>query len=181
MKRCVSFAVAVLLCSTVAAPVAGQTPVMLFAGAGPSLPVGDFGDLADTGWMAGAGLLLLLGESGAWVGAEGIIGRNAVKDVSDMDWELLGGGGLLGYTFNPTAALAPYVFASAGVLSLKVSEFDSESEFSYGVGGGATYRLSPSASLFASARYLTADDLDVVPITIGFTYMLSGSTMALRR
>jgi hypothetical protein len=190
MNRCTRFAIAVALCTGLTAPAAAQTPVLLFAGAGPSIPVGDFGDVAELGWMAGAGVLAVVGQSGLWLGAEGQIGRNSFKDYDTGNWELLGGGGLLGYTIPSAARARPYVFGSVGVLSLKASagsvSSDSESGLSLGAGAGVTFSLNESASLFASGRFLSAkiddDRLNIVPITVGFTYMLAGArSTAIRR
>jgi hypothetical protein len=160
--------------------------MVVWAGAGPSVPVGDFGDAADVGWMAGAGLLAFIGESGLWAGVEGNLGRNSFKDYDGGNWELMGGGGMVGYTLAPGARARPYVFGNAGIMSLKASaggsSSDSRSGLSLGAGAGVVYNLNQSASLFASGRYLTADIEDsrfnMVPVTVGFTYILGGSRPA---
>jgi hypothetical protein len=189
MNRCARFAFAAVLCAGLSSPAVGQTPLLVWAGAGPSIPLGDFGDAADAGWMAGAGLLAVIGQSGLWAGVEGTLGRNSFKDYDGGNWELMGGGGMVGYTLSPGARARPYVFGNVGLLSLKASaggfSSDSESGLSMGAGGGVTYSLTESASLFASGRYLTVDiegdRLNMVPITVGFTYFLTGGRAAARR
>jgi opacity protein-like surface antigen len=182
MNRCAKFVMAVLLCAVFTSPAVGQTPILVWAGAGPSLPLGDFGDAADTGWMGGAGILGVIGQSGLWIGAEASVGRNSFKDYDGGNWELMGGGGMVGYTLSPGARARPYVFGNAGMMSLKASvggdSSESESGLSMGAGAGVTYTLSPSASLFASGRYLTfkieEQRFNIVPITVGFTFAGSG-------
>lgn len=177
MNRCKRLAVAVLLCVLWVSSAAGQTPVGLFAAGGANIPMGDFADVADTGWLLGGGILGALGASGLWLGAEGMFGRNGVSDT-DADVQLVGGGGMLGYTFNQTARVSPYIFGSAGVLSSKLTgdgaESDSESEFAWGGGAGISLAASPRATLFASGRYVAADDLKFVPVSIGVLLWLSG-------
>jgi hypothetical protein len=183
MNRCARFAFAVALCLALSSPAAGQGPMVVWAGAGPSVPLGDFSDRADVGWMAGAGLLAFIGESGLWAGVEGSLGRNSFKGY-DGNLELLGGGGMVGFTFAPGARARPYVFGNAGIMSQKASvgSGDSESGLSLGAGAGVVFNLNQSASLFASGRYLTADiedsRLNMVPVTVGFTYILGGSRPA---
>jgi hypothetical protein len=189
MNRCARLAFAVVLCAGLSSPAAAQTPLLVWGGAGPSIPLGDFGDAADAGWMAGAGLLAVIGQSGLWAGVEGTLGRNSFKDYDGGNWELMGGGGMLGYTLAQGARARPYVFGNVGLLSLKASaggsSSDSESGLSMGAGAGVTYSLTESASLFASGRYLTADiedqRINMVPVTIGFTYVLAGARAAARR
>jgi hypothetical protein len=185
MNRCARLAFAVVLCAGLSAPAAGQTPLLVWAGAGPSIPLGDFGDRADTGWMAGAGLLAIIGQSGLWAGVEGTLGRNSYKGYGG-NHELMGGGGMVGYTLAQGARAQPYVFGNVGLLSLKTSSGgpsgDSTSGLSMGAGAGVTYNLTESASLFASGRYLTADiednRLNMVPVTVGLTYILGGPRSA---
>jgi opacity protein-like surface antigen len=178
MIRCGRLAVAVLLCVAVSSPVAGQTPVGLFVAGGANIPMGDFGDLADAGWMIGGGVLAAVGAQGLWLGAEGMYASNSYKDTDDADFQLVGGGGMVGLTFNRGARISPYVFGSAGVLSVKVdageSSSESESEFAWGGGAGLAMTMSPRATLFASGRYIKAGDLSMVPVSVGVLLWLSG-------
>jgi opacity protein-like surface antigen len=175
MIRCGKLAVALLLGAAAASPAAGQTPIVLFAGAGPSFPMGDFADGADTGWMLGGGVLAIIGTQGLWVGAEGMYGKNGTS-VDDVSVSHVGGGGMVGFTMNRGARISPYVFGGAGVLSSKLeadgAESESESEFAWSVGGGLTLTMSPRASLFAGARYMDAGDLTMVPVTLGILYYM---------
>lgn len=178
MNRCGKLAVAVLLSSVCATSASAQIPIGVFIGGGASIPTGDFGDMADTGWMIGGGILGLVGTQGVWIGAEGMYGKNGLKEIEDYDVELVGGGGMIGFSFNSAARISPYIFGSAGVLSSKVSgegvESDSESEFAWGGGAGVSIGLSPRASLFASGRYIAADELKFIPVTAGVLIYLSG-------
>jgi hypothetical protein len=189
MNRCARFAFAVALCAGLSSPAAGQTPLLVWGGAGPSIPLGDFGDAADTGWMAGAGLLAILGESGLWAGVEGLLGRNSGNVGNVGNYELMGGGGMVGYTLAQGARAQPYIFGNVGLMSLKTPSVgpsgDAESGLSMGAGAGVTYSLTESASLFASGRYISfdidGDRHNMVPVTVGFTYYLAGGGAAARR
>jgi opacity protein-like surface antigen len=137
--------------------------------------MGDFGDFADTGWMAAAGLLFPVGQQGVWVAAEGLYGRFAHSDVDGDATNLYGGSGLLGYTFTSGGRLAPYVFASAGMLVHDYDpedtafDVDSESNFSYGVGGGFDYALSERIGFWFAAQYLAADETKLIPLIVGLS------------
>jgi hypothetical protein len=152
-------------------------------GGGPSIPIGDFGDIAKTGWMVGGGVLLPIGQAGMWAGAEGLYGRNGIS-VGDIDfdesWTLTGGNALLGMTFSPGQSMSPFVFGSVGLLSLGATGEGSESEsgLSFGAGGGVSFAISPTASVWGLGRFMNAriedENLQFIPITVGVTLRLGG-------
>jgi hypothetical protein len=180
MNRCTRFAVVLIACVAAAAPASAQNLSVVFGG-GASIPVGDFGDYAKTGWMVGGGVLLPIGQAGMWAGAEGTYGRNGVSmGEYDLDgsWTLTGGNALLGMTFNQGQAMSPFVFGSVGLLSLGSTSEGSESEsgLSFGGGAGVAFALSPTASVWGLGRFINAriDDENVqfIPLTVGITLQL---------
>jgi hypothetical protein len=153
---------------------------MPYVGAGAAIPMGDFGDFADTGWMAAAGVLLPIGQQGFWIAAEALFSRFSLANVDRDATDLYGGSGLLGYTFTSGGRIAPYVFASAGMLvqdyvpegaSFPVPLPRSDVNFSYGVGGGFEYALSERIGFWAAATYLAADETKLIPILVGLSLL----------
>jgi hypothetical protein len=185
MIRCTKLAVAVLALAVAATPASAQN-LSAFVTAGASIPVGDFADDANTGWIAGAGVLVPVGQAGLWVGGEGFYGRHGVDFPGvDESWTLTGAGALIGYTVNPLAQLSPFVFGSLGFLSFgaTASGFSSESGLAFGAGGGVSYTLTPSLSVFGAARFINGrikfedetDNVQFIPITLGLNFRLGGN------
>jgi hypothetical protein len=184
MNRCTKLVVAVLAFAVAATPASAQN-LSVFVTGGASVPVGDFGDWADTGWIVGGGLLVPVGPMGMWVGGEGFYGRNG-NNFDDFDTTLTGAGGLLGYTFTPAAQLSPFVFGSLGFLSVGDTEegIGSESGLAFGAGGGVAYQVTPRVSLFGSGRFVNGrgkfvsdetTNVQFIPITVGVTIGLGGN------
>jgi hypothetical protein len=179
MIRCTKFAVAVLACVLAAAPASAQSP-SVFLGLGPAIPMGDYGDVTDLGWMVNAGVLVPLGQAGAWIGGEAMYGRNGIPDF-DESATLTGAGGMIGMTFSPMQRVAPFVFGSVGFMSFGSTFEGSESDsgLAFGGGGGVRMMMSPSASLWAAGRFINArvdgENLQVLPLAVGVTFMLGGA------
>jgi hypothetical protein len=184
MNRCTKLVVAVLAFAVAATPASAQN-LSAFVGGGVTLPIGDFGDVADTGWNVGGGVLVPVGAAGMWVGGEAFYGRNSVKDISPGldfgDWTLTGAGALLGYTINPMAQMSPFVFGSLGFLSLGMTGegSGSESGVSFGAGAGLSFNLTPTISAWGAGRFINAridgDNLQFIPLNVGLTFSLGGN------
>lgn len=178
MNRCTRLAVAVLAFTFAAAPASGQG-LSAFVGAGPSIAIGDFGDVADAGWMVGAGVLVPVGQAGMWVGGEGMYGRNGAKNF-DESFTITGAGGMLGMTFSPAAQMSPFVFGSVGFVSLGATATGAESNsgVSFGAGGGVSFALTPTINAFGAGRFINAriegENVQFIPITVGVTFGLGG-------
>jgi hypothetical protein len=183
MNRCTGFVIVLIACVGTAAPASAQDLQVVFGG-GPSIPIGDFGDVAKTGWIVGGGVLLPVGQAGAWAGGEVMYGRNGIS-IGDLDldesWTLTGGNALLGMTFNPGENVSPFVVGSVGLLRLGATGGDSESEsgLSLGAGGGVTFPLSPTASAWGLVRFMNAriegENLQFIPFSVGVTLRLGGN------
>ncbi|MFW6088845.1 MAG: outer membrane beta-barrel protein [Gemmatimonadota bacterium] len=125
----------------------------VFVLAGLSSPTGDYGDIADTGWLGAVGVTFPVGEAGLWAGAEGLYGQNGFAN-SDENAKLFSAMGILGYDIPTESSVSPYLFGGLGLMSL--SNGDSESGFGWQLGGGVGFETDGNISPFVEARYQSA-------------------------
>ena len=145
----------------------------VFLGAGATFPMGDYGDYADTGWLAEAGFSLPLGDgpwSGLFTGFYGGNGHSYDEGIpelygSDDDKTSLLGG-LVGaeYSFSEQGEAGPFVFGEVGLMRHKYEPADDgpepelygeESSTGFAFGGGVGYSIPfGSVNGYALARYL---------------------------
>ena len=127
---------------------------------GITLPMGDFGDVAKTGWQALGGVSFGLGGLPFAVRVDGIFGQNSI-DVSDVDAKVQMFGGFAGAQFNLGGAAAtsikPYILAQIGMVNSKCSGDDclsdeSNSDFAFAGGGGIGFGLG-SMSAFVEGTF----------------------------
>ncbi len=153
-----------------------QAQTTLYIGGGGSFPTGDFGELADTGWMAVGGAIFGLGDSGFGVGGEVFYGQNNHKEeVSLFENTKTTPYGIMAiadYTFGSPDGLQPYLFGGLGLLVHKFSGdgFDSESEsqFGYQFGAGLAFNFG----LFIEGRYMGASDTQYFGALAGWAFGL---------
>jgi opacity protein-like surface antigen len=139
-----------------------QAQTTLYIAGGASFPTGDFGEYANTGWMAAAGAVFGIGESGFGVGGEVFYGQNKHKSESSFfeneKTTPYGIMAIVDYTFGTDGGIRPYLFGGAGLLVHKFSGdgFDSESEsgFGYQFGAGVAFPVGATNSIFAEGRYM---------------------------
>jgi hypothetical protein len=140
MRKYVGLSLAILALFVFSAP-SSVSAQSLYFGGGATFPTGDYGDYANTGFMAVAGLDFPVGPEGLSLFGEGFFGQNKHSD-HDGDKTLPFGGmaGLL-YSFSPDADASLYAFGQAGIMVHKYSsdEFDGDSESAFGYGGGVGY------------------------------------------
>ncbi len=123
--------------------------------AGLSAPTGDYGDIADTGWLGAGGVTFPVGEAGLWAGAEALYGNNSFSsETVDESFKLFSAMGILGYDIPTESSVSPYLFAGAGVMSL--SNGDSESGFGWQAGGGVAFSGESNVTPFVEGRYQSA-------------------------
>jgi hypothetical protein len=125
MKR----SLVVVLVSVLAAlsrPADGVAQVMVGVGGGVTLPTGDYGDYAKTGWIGHAGVGLPLGDVPVTIGAYGFYGSNSHEPPPDGDKTSLYGG-LVGvqYGFGDPEGVSPYV---GGMVGLMTHSYESETQ-----------------------------------------------------
>ncbi len=173
MTRKVGFITAAAVLSLFALPATTQAQsAFIWAGAGVTFPIGDYGDLTDTGWLGTAGIGINVGESGAAVFGEAVYGQNSIVDISpgvdEGDAKLYGALGGVMYRVGDPATVGPYGFAGAGLLVIDPTEGDSESEFGYELGVGLDIPLGGNFGVWVEGRYMGSDSVDIFGILAGF-------------
>jgi opacity protein-like surface antigen len=149
---------------------AAPRPLTLGASAGLTLPIGDFGDVTNTGFNVGAHLALRPATLPFGVRVEGQFNRFAVADNELIGFEADGNVQIISGTANvvlgvPTdiSAIRPYVIGGAGIYNYRSSgrftlggetESGTASQTDFGLNGGAgvEFRLGGLAA-FVEARY----------------------------
>lgn len=136
-KQATALFLAVLGLTVTSSSVAAQ---FVFVGAGPSFPMSDYGDYANTGFQIFGGGGFPLGDNGLNLVVEGSWGQNSHSDVDGDKTNPITAMGGLEYDFNPGGeGPNPYVFGQAGLMWHRYSSdtFGSDSESAFGYGGGA--------------------------------------------
>jgi opacity protein-like surface antigen len=185
MKRIVSVVLATGIVFALGATTA-QAQVSLGFGGGVSIPLGDFGDAAKTGWngLASIGYDLPSGlgvRGDFYYGQHGVEG--SVPSGVSAKWKLAGGLGNVLYSFGGAATAHPYIIGSIGFMELKatasaggVSASASETKVTFGGGAGVKFKAGSRASIFIEGRYLTintsGNNANFIPITLGVSFGL---------
>jgi hypothetical protein len=134
----------------------------IFFGAGATLPNGDYGEFAKTGWMANAGVGFAIPNSRAGVTFSAFYGMNSHDDVDGDKTNLYGAMGSLRYAFHEPTRPGLFVNGGIGLLvhsyksDLFPSAEESETQFAYHAGVGVDIPLS-SVSLYGLAGYMGGD------------------------
>ena len=168
MKRIGAVCAMLVLVSAVPAAAQGYTG-SVYASGGISLPMGDFGDYAKTGWMGSAGALYNLSDR-VWVQGDVYLGSNKHSDFEGDKTQLLAGMAHLGYSLVADGKIIPYVMAGVGMMSHKYQPEtgDSESDSKVVVGGGAgLYFPMGSYGFYVEGHYMSREGTQVVPIMFG--------------
>jgi opacity protein-like surface antigen len=172
-----SLAAASLLSLALAGTAAAQIPgVSLGLAGGPSFPLGDFGNEADTGFhlRGSLGLEIPLIPLGA---RADVIWQRFPDEHAGNFTQL---GGLLNATWRlPFPVASPYLIGGAGLMRHSEPETDhgdhahigeTRTEFAYGLGGGVQLRLLVFGA-FVEARYLDwGHGNRAIPLTVGITF-----------
>jgi opacity protein-like surface antigen len=112
-----------------------------------TIPTGDFGEFADTGWMATGGFSVGVGDSGLSAGVEGFYGENK-HETEGESTKPYGAMGFLLYRAGSPESVGPYFYGGAGILVHKFSvdsgEGSSESNFGYEFGAGLDFPFGDS-------------------------------------
>jgi hypothetical protein len=152
-----------------------QKPFVFFGG-GLTVPTGDFGNVAKTGWMGTGGIGIPAGTQGLVLAAEGYFGTN--------DWDpptlaestdLIAGLGTIGYSISQASKVHPYVLGGVGFLSAKTktaTTSTTETEFAFTGAAGLVFSLSPTVGLWVEGRYVHAGDTRFFPVLAGLYIQL---------
>lgn len=181
MKRIGSVAiaaVAALALSTASA----QAQVSVGVGGGVTIPLGDFGDVAKTGWHG----LAVVGydmPSGLGVRGDFYYGQNKLDITgADAKAKLAGGFGNILYHFK-SAGVTPYVLGSIGFMNVKaegsnggVTASTSSTKIGFGGGAGLQFKAGTDSHIFVEGRYITINteggNTNFIPITVGISFGL---------
>lgn len=180
MKRIVSVVIAagaVMMLATTSA----HAQVSLGVGGGVTLPLGDFKDVAKTGWHGVANVGYDM-PSGLGVRGDFFYGQNSFKGNADGKTKLAGGLGNLVYNFK-SASVQPYVIGSIGFMNVKgeasaggLTFSGSETKIAFGGGAGLKFKAGTDSHIFVEGRYITVNTSDnnvnFIPITVGISFGL---------
>jgi len=157
MKTCVP-AFLFLLCALLFSPPETASAQGVYFGAGVTMPTGDYGDYAKTGYVGVAGVSFDIGPQGLSVFGEGYYGQNSHSDVDGDKTSPYGAMGGLLYDLAPEKVGGFYFFGQLGLMVHKYSSDESEgtSDSGFGFGGGAGYGfpLGGGTELFVEGRYM---------------------------
>jgi len=178
-KQSVRF-LAVLALLGFAIPSQAHAQTTIYVSGGGSFPTGDFGDYANTGWMAAGGVIFGIGESGLGVGAELFYGQNNHKDeASFYDNEKTspyGAMAIVDYSFDTGGNIMPYVFGGAGLLVHRFSadgiDSESDSKFGYQFGAGLGFGIGETSQLYVEGRYMGSEYTKYFAALAGFAFTL---------
>ena len=174
MKRSVPAVIALFVLAIGASPAQAQS-VNFGVGGGLTIPIGDFGDVAKTGWH-GLGIIGYQLQSGIGLRGDFYYGQNN-SDPSGAKFKLAGGLGNVTYSFSGKSSVTPYVIGSIGYFNFKAEGgggSTSESKIAFGGGGGIKFKAGSDSQFFVEGRYITINtsgsNANFIPITAGITF-----------
>ena len=147
------------------APAAVAAQVRLMAGAGLSSPIGDFGDVAESGWHGMAGLQLGVPAIPIALRADGAYHKFG-QAVANPSSSMLSGALSLVLSL-PGVGLVPYILGGVGSYRTSVDGFDATSDSGFhgafgvnigalGFGGFGEVRLVNVSQSGGDARFVMA-------------------------
>ena len=154
-----------------------QSKLTFGAGAGLTLPMGDFGDAAKLGWHG----LALVGysPSASPVGFRGefFYGQNNTDGI-DGSFKLAGAMASVTYDFPSKSSIRPYVLGGIGMVNAKVEidgfGSDSETKLAAAGGGGIKFRAGSNANFFVEGRFVnvftSGSSTTYIPVSFGIQF-----------
>ena len=172
---------AVLMATAGAAPAAAQASFSL--GGGVTLPLGDFGDAAGTGFHGLAAVTFVPSGSPVGIQVDGMYQRLGVDDDPvfgeiDADFQVIQGTANAVYTFTTAeeSTFHPYLIGGVGLYNMKLTGddvpdgIDSETDFGINAGAGFDFRAG-AVGLFVEGRFhnvfTEGESTNFIPITVG--------------
>jgi hypothetical protein len=163
------------------APLSLHAQIVVGASGGVTVPTGDLGDRAGTGWVGSAGVSIPVGSSGFALGAGGLWGRNGDDSPSGGRTTHLGGMATVGYAFQTEGSAVPYIGGAVGYLRRSYTSEtapDSESSgpaFAAGLGLGFAFGSVPSSlELYYLLGTGDIDGTELLGLTFGVAFPLGG-------
>jgi hypothetical protein len=172
---------AVLMASVGAAPAVAQSGAKFSVGGGLTLPLGDFGDGANTGWHGLAAVSFQPTGSPVGIQVDGMFQRfGADEDVfgNDVNFQIIQGTANAVYRFQTSEGtkVHPYLIGGVGLYNSKPTGDgvigDPGSNTDFGINGGAGFDFQAGAvGLFVEGRFHNVfsdpDNTNFIPITVG--------------
>lgn len=168
-----------LLVAWLLVPSIATAQTRLFFGAGATLPNGDYGEYANTGWMLNAGLGFPLKNPKVGVNISGWYGGNSHSDFEGDETTLYGAFGHLTYRFHEPQKAGLFAGAGAGFLahSYGSEQFPDEEHtdtgFAYSLLAGLDIPLK-KLGLYVLAGWVGGDDT-MVRLMAGLSIPLGGN------
>jgi len=180
MKRlAVPTALALVAAVAVSSPASAQ---YIFFGGGPTIPSGDYGDIAKTGYMISAGFGVDIGKKGLFLEAELGRGTNTHENTGQANSKtnVISAFGALGWSFGAAEKkVRPYLLAGAGLVA---HQFRTDAEPPLGEGteskfgatgaGGISIRVQEKMSFWLEGRYIGSSGTNHIAALIGLTLNL---------
>jgi hypothetical protein len=170
-------AAALLFGAVAASPAAAQARGYIGFGPGVSLPMGDFGDAAKTGWL-GQVFGGITGPNGVIGGRiDGMYVRHSLE-VPDASTALIGANAdLVVSPGSAGAKIRPYVLGGVGFFNAKTEvgsvEGEGQTNVAFNLGGGLTFKAGGMA-VFVEARYINVStdpsSSSFIPIVLGLRF-----------
>jgi hypothetical protein len=172
----------VLMATLGAAPAVAQG-AKFSVGGGLTLPLGDFGDAASTGFHGLAAVGFQPANLPVGFQIDGMYQRFGVDDVPDdfdAKFQIIQGTANVVYTFTTAeeSTFHPYLIGGVGLYNAKATGDDvpdSESETDFGINAGAGFDFQAGAvALFVEGRFHNVfsdpDNTNFIPITVGIRF-----------
>jgi len=156
---------------------ASGRPVTIGGSLGATLPIGDFGDIADVGFHVGGLVEYAQPNWPFLLRGEATYHRNGISDID-------GNASILSFVPNivfplgdPAATARPYIIGGLGLYRVKIDldTFGSDSETKIGFNAGAGFKFNLTGfATFVEARFHSAQTSDgstnFIPLSFGFTF-----------
>jgi Outer membrane protein beta-barrel domain len=173
---------AVLMATLGAAPAMAQGAKFSLGG-GLTLPLGDFGEGAGTGFHGLAAVSFQPGSSPVGIQVDAMYQRFGVEEdpiLGDVDanFQLIQGTANAVYRFQSSedTKIRPYIIGGVGLYNLKLTGDDApdnlDSNTDFGINGGAGFDfVAGSVGLFVEGRFHNVfsdgESMNFIPITVG--------------
>lgn len=143
---------------------------------GIALPMGDFGDAAELGFLIGGQYSIPL-QNALGLRFNADWSRFGLPDGFDGSWTMLGAMANLTYNIETGTGLKPYLLGGLGFYNTKLDidglGSDDSSDLAFNIGAGYNFTAG-GRSLFTEIRYVSiqgeGDALTMLPITIGIRF-----------
>ena len=162
------------------APAMAQGGAKFSVGGGLTLPLGDFGDGANTGWHGLAAVSFVPNNSPVGIQVDGMYQRFGLDEFfgDDANFRLIQGTANAVYRFQTSeeTKIHPYLIGGVGLYNGKVGGDDivgdPESETDFGINAGAGFDFAAGAvALFVEGRFhnvfTEGESTNFIPISVG--------------